>query len=76
MKNETTTTNKINESELFTKYKSSYFSALLDLSIHTFLFSSSLYLLWLFRNSWLSIFTIPLLGLLNIKTFIHRKKNL
>jgi omega-6 fatty acid desaturase (delta-12 desaturase) len=62
--------NKINESELFAKYKSSYKSAFLDFSIHTFLFSSSFYLLWLFRNSWLSVFTIPLLGLLDIKTFM------
>jgi len=26
--------------------------------------------MWFFRNSWYSVFTIPLLGLLNIKTFI------
>jgi omega-6 fatty acid desaturase (delta-12 desaturase) len=63
-------TNKINESELFAKYKSSYKSAFFDLSIHTFFLSSSYYLLWLFRNSWLNVFTIPLLGLLNVKTFI------
>ena len=50
--------NKLNESELFTKYKSCYKSAFLDLSIHSFLFSSSFYLLWFFRNSWLSVFTI------------------
>jgi len=65
-----TTQSKINESELFMKYKSSYKSAFLDFSLHTFLLSLSFYLLWLFRNSWLNIFTIPLLGLLNIKTFI------
>jgi omega-6 fatty acid desaturase (delta-12 desaturase) len=62
--------NKINESKLFSKYKSSYKSAFFDLSIHTFYLSCSFYLLWLFRNSWLSIFTIPLLALLNVKTFI------
>jgi acyl-lipid omega-6 desaturase (Delta-12 desaturase) len=62
--------NKINESELFKKYKSSYKSAFLDLSIHTLFLSCSFYLLWIFRNSWLSVFTIPLLALLNVKTFI------
>jgi omega-6 fatty acid desaturase (delta-12 desaturase) len=60
----------IYESELFMKYKSSYTSAFIDLSVHAFLTCSSFYSLWYFRNSWLSIFTIPLLGLLNIKTFI------
>jgi omega-6 fatty acid desaturase (delta-12 desaturase) len=62
--------NKINESELFKKYKSSYKSAFLDLFIHTFFLSCLFYLLWIFRNSWFSVFTIPLLGLLNVKTFI------
>lgn len=62
--------NKINESELFSKYKSSYKSAFLDFSLHTFLLSCSFYSLWFFRSSWLSCLTIPLLGLLNIKTFI------
>ena len=62
--------NKINESELFTKYKSSYKFAFLDLSLHTLLFFSSLYLLWIFRNSWLSILTIPFLGLVLHRNFI------
>ena len=62
--------NKINESELFTKYKSSYKSAFLDLSLHTFLFSSSFYLLWLFRSTWLNVLTIPFMTLMNVKTFI------
>jgi len=60
----------INETEMFIKYKSSYTSAFLDFSLHTFYLSCSFYLLWLFRNSWLSCFTIPLLGFLNVKTFI------
>ena len=62
--------NKINESELFTKYKSSYKSAFLDLSLYTFLFSSSFYLLWLFRSTWLNVLTIPFMALMNTKTFI------
>jgi omega-6 fatty acid desaturase (delta-12 desaturase) len=60
----------MNESELFKKYKSSYKSAFLDLSMHTFYLSSAFYLLWFFRNSWFSLFTIPIMALLNIKTFI------
>ena len=60
----------INETELFMKYKSSYTSAFIDFSVHAFLICSSFYSLWYFRNSWLSVFTVPLLGLLNVKTFI------
>lgn len=74
MKNETIIVpppNKtINETELFQKYKSSFSSAFIDLSVHSFILCSSVYALWFFRNSWLSIFTIPFLGLLNIKTFM------
>jgi omega-6 fatty acid desaturase (delta-12 desaturase) len=61
---------KINETELFIKYKSSYTSAFIDLFVHTFLIFSSLYLLWYFKNSWLSFLTVPLFGMLNIKTFM------
>jgi len=68
--NNNITGSKINESHLYTKYKSSYKSAFIDLSLHTLLLSSSYYVLWLFRTNWLSIFTIPLLALLNVKTFI------
>ena len=60
----------MSESELFTKYKSSYSSAVVDLSIHTCVMSASFYLVWLFQNSWLSIFTIPLVGLVFTRTFI------
>jgi fatty acid desaturase len=60
----------INETELFMKYKSSYTSAFVDLSVHTFILSCSYYSMWYFRNSWLSIVIVPLLGLLNIKTFM------
>jgi len=59
----------INQTALFIKYKSSN-KAFIDLSVHTFLLCSSFYSLWYFRNNWLNIITIPLLGLLNIKTFI------
>jgi omega-6 fatty acid desaturase (delta-12 desaturase) len=60
----------INESELFMKYKSTYSSAFIDLSIHICCMSSNFFLLWYFRNSWLSVFTIPLLGFMLVRTFI------
>jgi omega-6 fatty acid desaturase (delta-12 desaturase) len=60
----------INETELFMKYKSSYISAFTDFSVHVFLLGCSFYALWYFRNSWLSVITMPLLGMLNIKTFM------
>jgi omega-6 fatty acid desaturase (delta-12 desaturase) len=59
----------INETELFIKYKSSYASAFIDLSVHAFLMCSSFYSLWYFRNSWLSVFTVPLLGEMIGRTF-------
>ena len=61
---------RINESELFNKYKSSYRSAFLDFSLHIFYLSCSFYLLWLFKNSWLCLLFMLLLSLLNIKTFV------
>jgi len=61
---------KINEGELFSKYKSSYTGAFKDLSIHTFLILSSFYLIWFFRNSYVSFLTIPTNGLLSVRTFI------
>lgn len=65
----TSQVNKINEGELFSKYKSTYKSAFWDFSLHTFCLSGSFYLLHFFRNSWLSIFTIPLLSCILIRTF-------
>jgi omega-6 fatty acid desaturase (delta-12 desaturase) len=65
-----TVSNKVNENELFMKYKSSYTSALLDFSLHTIMLSSSFYLLWLFKNSVLSVLTIPFLGLLLHRSYV------
>jgi omega-6 fatty acid desaturase (delta-12 desaturase) len=62
--------NKINESELFIKHKSSYMSAFFDLCSHTLLFSSSLYFLWLSRNSWSACLTVPFMGLMLDRTFM------
>ena len=56
--NDNATQYKINENELFNKHKSCYKTASFDLSIHTFCLSCSFYLLWLYRNSWLSCFTM------------------
>ena len=64
------TQNKINESELFIKHKSSYKSAFLDLSLHAVLFSSSFYLLWFLRNSLLSFLIIPFMALMIDRTFM------
>jgi omega-6 fatty acid desaturase (delta-12 desaturase) len=59
----------INETELFMKYKSSYTSAFIDFSVHAFLMCLSFYSLWYFRNSWLSVFTVPLLGFMLNRNF-------
>ena len=62
--------NKIKEGELFMKYKSSYKSAFLDLSLHTILLYLSVYLLYIYRNSLLSVFTAPFLGLLLHRNYV------
>ena len=60
----------INESELFMKYKSSYFIAFMDLSIYSVYMITTIYLLWFFKNSYFSIFTIPLMGFMGVRAFI------
>ena len=60
----------VKESELFVKYKSSYKSSFLDFSLHTFLMCFVFYSLWYFKNSWLRVFTIPLLGLMLHRNFV------
>ena len=70
LSNNSLTTNKINESELFTKYNSCYKSVFLDCSLHTFCLLCSFYLLWLFRYSWLSICTIPFMMFMLSRTVI------
>jgi len=61
---------KINESDLFMKYKSSYKLAFIDMTTHIFLLSIGFYLLYIFKNSWVNILPIIFVGLLNVKTFI------
>ena len=60
----------INESELFMKYKSSYFHAFMDLSTYSVYMITTVYLLWFFKNSYFSIFTIPLMSLMGVRSFI------
>jgi len=60
----------ISECELFKKYKSSYKLAFIDISIHFFYLALINYLLVYLQNSLFSIFIVPILALLNIKTFI------
>ena len=62
--------NKINESELYIKYKSSYVLAVRDFSLHCCYVLFSFFLLWHYKNSYFNIVTIPVFALLNIKTFI------
>jgi len=59
----------MNETELFNKYKSSYKQGLFDFSLHMLYTSLSIYYLWQFRNSWLSVITILFHGLLDLKMF-------
>jgi omega-6 fatty acid desaturase (delta-12 desaturase) len=58
------------ESKLFIKYKSTYKSGLIDLTIHVFFMSLNIYLMYYFKNHWLSIFTTPLLSLFFVRSFI------
>lgn len=57
--------------ELFAKYKSSYHSAIYDFTRHSVFTGCAFYAMWHFRKSaWGNLVTIPLLGLLNMKTFV------
>jgi omega-6 fatty acid desaturase (delta-12 desaturase) len=58
------------ESELITKYKSSYQSAFKDLTLHLFIFNAAVYLIHYFKDSYMSIFTVPLLSLMIVRSFI------
>lgn len=60
----------LRESTLFQKYKSSYLDAFFDFARHATILSGAYCLLWYFRHSYVNILTVPLIGLLHIKTFI------
>ena len=55
---------------LIYKYKSSYYESCKDLIKHTIIYSGSLLGTWFFKDSYVSLITIPLLSLMNIRTFI------
>jgi len=55
---------------LINKYKPSYYETCKDLVKHSIGYSISLFSLWYYRDSYLSMITIPLLGLMNVRTFI------
>ena len=60
----------MNEAELISNYKSSYIGAILDFSTHVVFTGTAFYALWFFKNSPLSVLTIPVAALTHIKTFI------
>jgi omega-6 fatty acid desaturase (delta-12 desaturase) len=62
--------NQLKEGELFLKYKSSYQSALKDLSIHLWFFCYAFYFMWYLKNSWLSVFPTCFLGLLLHRNYV------
>jgi omega-6 fatty acid desaturase (delta-12 desaturase) len=62
--------NPLRETDLIMKYKSSYKSAFVDLYVHNFFMLSALCFLWYFRNSWVSLLTIPFLGLLLHRNYV------
>lgn len=55
---------------LFNKYNPSYYEAGKDLVKHSIAYSTSLFGLWYFKDSYLSVITIPLFSLMTVRTFI------
>jgi omega-6 fatty acid desaturase (delta-12 desaturase) len=64
------TIKNISETELFIKYKSSYTSAFTDYSINIFLLITGHYILYRLKNNIFVYLFIPVMSLLNIKTFM------
>lgn len=60
----------LSEKDLYIKYKSSYSSAFIDFSLHVCIMSSLFYAIWSFKNCWINLFTIPLLGFMLNRNFI------
>ena len=61
---------KIKETELFMKYKSSYKAAFIDYNINLFILFLFNYIIYCLKNSIYVYFMIPIMALLNIKTFM------
>jgi acyl-lipid omega-6 desaturase (Delta-12 desaturase) len=55
---------------LFNKYRSSYIDSFKDITKHIFIYSSLLYSLYYFKDTYMNLFIIPFLGLMNMRTFI------
>jgi omega-6 fatty acid desaturase (delta-12 desaturase) len=64
------TKEKINETKLFQKYKSTYSAAFADLGQHALFLWGVFYALYLYKDSYVTIFTLPLLNFLLTRTFI------
>lgn len=62
--------NKINETELFTKYKSTYAFPLFELTTNLLQLGFGNYLLFLLKDSYSAYFLIPVMVLLNLKLFM------
>jgi omega-6 fatty acid desaturase (delta-12 desaturase) len=60
----------MNEAMLFQKYKSSYIAASFDFATYSIFMTGTIYSVWYFKESYLSFATVPLLGLMLVKTFI------
>ena len=54
----------------FNKYKPTYYQALKDLLINTVCYTTSFYGVWYSKDNSLSLLTVPLLGLMTVRTFI------
>ena len=56
--------------ELYKRCKPSYYKSLRDLTIHVGMLSSTIYAMWYTKESYMSYALVPLLSLLNTKSFI------
>ena len=54
--------------DLYNRYKPSYYKSLKHITIHIGLLSSTFYAMWYCKDSYMSLITIPFLGLLNFKS--------
>jgi fatty acid desaturase len=61
---------EISETELYQKYKATYSAAFADLGQHALFLWGTLYALYLYKDSYMTIFTVPLLVFMLNRTFI------
>ena len=55
---------------LYKRFKPSYYQAFKDLTVHVGMISSTLYAMWYTKESYVSYTLIPLLSLLQVKSFV------